>query len=321
LENRILKILIIFFAISTRTLLSQSDLTLYDYMNNPITHNPAYVGVTDKYFIKMSHSSQWLGFEGASHTEVFDFQMKFENQINALGLSIINDEFGAVRNLNIELNYGFHTKLSQDLDLVLGLKAGYNHLGVDYNQLNIFDPTESIYLDADLSEPLPIVGAGFYIADERFWFSASAPNFITNNIKDSNNVNIFRKRTHTYLSSGYIFYLNDSFDLRTQLLGQIVKGAPVGYMLDIALEYEQSFMFGIHSNPNSFMGINLGIDIAGNGRLTYGYNFSFNEISEYSNGNHFISFSYYFEGSRRKASNYRGYSSKKMKYKKSYVIR
>ena len=321
MDNKIFKILIIYLVLFTRTAFSQSDLTLYDYMNNPITHNPAYVGVTDKYFLKMSHSSQWLGFEGASHTEIFDFQMKFENQINALGVSIINDEFGAVKNLNFEVNYGFHTKLNPELDLVLGLKAGLNQLGIDYNMLNIFDPTESIYLEDDVSEPLPIVGAGFYLSNERFWFSASAPNLVSKNIKDANNVNIFRKRTHTYFSSGYIFYLNQAFDLRTQMLGQIVKGAPIGYVLDIALEYQQSFMFGIQTNPNSFMGFNLGIDLFGNGRLTYGYNFSFNELNEYTNGNHHISFSYFFEGSRRNISNYRGFNNRKMKYRKSYVIR
>ena len=33
---------------------SQSDLSLYDYLTNPITYNPAYTGITDSYFFKLS---------------------------------------------------------------------------------------------------------------------------------------------------------------------------------------------------------------------------------------------------------------------------
>ncbi len=300
---------------------SQSDLPLYDYLTNPTTYNPAYTGITDSYYFKLSHSTQWLGIDGASHTEILDFQKMFRNDKNAIGISIVNDEFGAVRNLNFELNYAFHTKLNYQTDLVLGLKAGYNKLGVDYNLLNIFDPTEAIYLHNDVAEPLPIIGAGFYVSNDRFWFSASAPNLISIKIKSDDSVALFRKRSHKYFNFGYYFFINNQFDLRTQVLGQIVKGAPLSYIVDLGFEYEQKFLVGIHSNPSSFVGFNFGINVLENGRISYGYNFSLNDLSDYTNGNHYISFSYFLQKSRGSISNYRGYSKGNILSRKPYIMR
>lgn len=301
---------------------SQSDLTLYDMMNNPITHNPAYAGVTDSYFFKLSHSSQWVGFEGAPKTQILDFQKKFENQKNALGVSIINDEFGAIRNTNIELNYAFHTNVSYSTELILGLKAGYNDLSVDYSLLNIYDPTESIYQQNNISEPLPLIGAGLYISNQEFWFATSVSNFIQKKIEDEDSEHIFRKRSHGYFNFGYLFYLSDSFDLRTQFLGQIVRGGPVDIIYNAEIEFEQKFSFSININPSSHAGIGMGFNFAGNGRIGYGYNLGVRDIGVYSNGNHFISFSYFIEGYRRGSfSNYRGYKNGKMFSRRPYMMR
>ena len=318
-------ILVVFIILANfRTGFAQFDLTLVDYLNNPAIHNPAYTGVTDSYFFKATYSSQWVGFDGAPNTQTIDLQHHFDNEKNALGVSILNDEFGAVRNTNIEINYAFHTRISNTSNLALGIKAGLNNLAVDYTLLDIYDPTEYIYQDSGITEPIPLIGIGLYYYLDKFWFSVSVPNLIQKNIQeldDDTFRNAYRQRSHGYFGFGYNFYLNNSFELRTQFLGQLSRGAPMGTLFNFDLEYEQKFGFGLHFDPSSLFGFSTGIDIYDNIRLSYGYNFSFNELNKYSSGNHNIGISYYIEGTRRSYKNYAGYSPGKMRNKKPYIMR
>ena len=304
--------------------LAQFDLTLVDYLNSPIMHNPAYVGVTDSYFFKATYSTQWVGFDGAPNTQTIDLQHHFNDEKNAVGISILNDEFGAIRNTNIEINYAFHTRISNTSQLALGIKAGLNNLAVDYNLLDIYDPTEYIYQDSGISEPIPLIGIGFYYYFDNFWLSVSVPNLIQKRIKELDEDifrDAYRQRSHGYFGFGYNFYINRSFELKTQFLGQISRGAPIGTLFNFDLEYDQKYSFGLHIDPSSLFGFSTGIDVYDKFRLSYGYNFSFNELNKYSNGNHNIGISYYIEGSRRSAGNAANYRPGHMRDRKPYIMR
>jgi type IX secretion system PorP/SprF family membrane protein len=145
---------------------AQSGIKLTDYYHNPIQYNPAYVGVSNGYFVKGTYTSQWLGFDDAPVTQTLDVQRRFSNNRYAAGLSILNDDFGAVKNFNIEANFGLHLRANENTGFVLGLKAGLNNFSIDYNRLNIYDPTEFVYSNGNLGETKPIIGAGFFFMVE-----------------------------------------------------------------------------------------------------------------------------------------------------------
>ena len=52
---------IIFIGTLSLTVNAQSGIKLTDYYHNPIQYNPAYVGVSNGYFVKGTYTSQWLG--------------------------------------------------------------------------------------------------------------------------------------------------------------------------------------------------------------------------------------------------------------------
>jgi len=305
------KIKILFILLfSITSAYSQFDLSLLDLHNNPVIHNPAYVGVSESYYFKSTYSTQWVGFEGAPKTQTLDIQYHFDDERHAFGISMINDEFGATKNSNIEANYAFHLNFNYETRMALGLKVGINNFQINYNLLNIYQPEEYVYQQSNITSNLPLVGIGFYVYQNNWFLAVSAPNLIRKNIEERSIFRDYlRKRPHAYVNFGYNFRLNNKFVLKTHVLSQLVSGAPLGILINTNVEYDEKFMFGLHVDPSSLIGASTSIEIFNNVRFSYAYNFSLNELASYSNGNH--NFGISFDLERRFWSNRRYFLEQK----------
>ena len=77
---KFLKYILVIFLIVNKSF-SQYELNLTDYYATPINYNPGYVGVTEGYYMKGYYSTQWIGFDGAPNTQLFEGHYKFNNKI------------------------------------------------------------------------------------------------------------------------------------------------------------------------------------------------------------------------------------------------
>ena len=286
------KLYILFTFIMFYNMNAQSGIKLTDYYFNPIQYNPAYAGSVNGFFTKATYTSQWLGFDDGPNTQTLDAQMRFSGGKYAAGISLLNDDFGAVRNFNLETNFALHLRAYEDLGFVLGLKAGLNNFSIDYNRLNIFDPTEFVYSSGNLVELNPIIGAGFYVFSDKWFFGMSVPNFLSQRLEDELNRDIYNKIPHFYSSAGYDFKLSDDILLKSQLLMQVVKGAPVSYLLTNKFMYKEKLGLGLHFQANALYGAFSNFKLKNGLAITYGYDMALSDLSEYSNGNHYFGLSY-----------------------------
>lgn len=285
---------VLFIALFSVSVQGQSGLKLTDYYNNPIQYNPAYVGVTAGFFGKATYSTQWLGFDDSPTTQTLDLQRRFNNERYATGISLLNDDFGAVNNFNIEGNFALHLNATDDIKFVLGLKAGLNVFSIDYNRLNIYNPQEFVYSNGNLSETKPLVGAGFYVYADNWFVSMSTPNLLEHRLEEESAREFYNKIPHFYTSIGYDFQLNSLILLKTQLIAQIVKGAPLGYLISSRMIYNNKFVIGAHFQPSSLIGFMLSYQINDTFVVNYGTDTAISKLSQYSNGNHSFGISYQF---------------------------
>lgn len=282
----------LFFIALISPLCSQSGIKLTDYYFNPIQYNPAYTGVTDGLFIKATHTSQWLGFDDAPTTQTFDAQSRFSRGRYAAGISILNDNFGAVRNLNFETNFALHLKADEDIGFALGLKAGLNNFSIDYARLNIFNPAEFVYSGGNLSELKPVIGAGFYLYSKNWFFGMSIPNFLSHRLEDELNRSIYNKLPHFYATTGFDLIINDDLLLKSQLLMQVVKGVPISLLVTNKFIYKDKFGIGLHFQPNALYGAFTNFKLSQEFQITYGYDAALSDLSQYATGNHYFGISY-----------------------------
>ncbi len=273
---------------------AQSGIKLTDYYHNPIQYNPAYVGVSKGYFVKGTYTSQWLGFDDAPVTQTLDVQRRLSNNRYAAGLTILNDDFGAVKNFNIEANFGLHLRATKNTGFVLGIKAGLNNFSIDYNRLNIYDPTEFVYSNGNLGESKPIIGAGFFLYGRKWFFGMSVPNIVSHRLEDELNRDIYNKIPHFYSTLGFDYDISTNLLLKTQVLIQTVEGAPVSALLTTRAKYRDKIGLGLQYQPKALYGAFINIRFRSEFTLTYGYDMAVSDLSQYANGNHYFGLSYKF---------------------------
>ena len=284
---------------------AQSGIKLTDYFFNPIQFNPAYVGTTNGYYVKGTYTSQWVGFDDAPVTQTLDIQKRFSDDRYAAGISLLNDDFGAVKNFNLESNFALHLRASYDIGFVLGLKAGFNNFSIDYNRLNIYDPNEIVYNQGNLSNMAPIIGAGFYLYSDYWFVSMSIPNFLKYRLEDEVNRSIYTKQPHFYTSAGYDFEINNQILLKSQILMQLVRGAPISTLFSSRLILEDTWGVGCHYQPGALFGVFASLKFDSEFSFNYGYDFATSGLSAYSSGNHFFTLSYKFGYDKRRVGRHR----------------
>jgi len=273
---------------------AQSGIKLTDYYHNPIQYNPAYVGASNGYFVKGTYTSQWLGFDDGPVTQTLDVQRRFSNNRYAAGLSILNDDFGAVKNFNLEANFGLHLRATEEIGFVLGLKAGFNNFSIDYNRLNIYEPSEYVYINGNLNETKPIIGAGFYFYGKKWFFGLSVPNLVSHRLEDEFNRDIYKKVPHFYSTIGFDSNISQDLLLKTQALIQLVDGAPISALFTSSAQYRNKIGVGLQYQPNALYGAFINIRFKSEFTLTYGYDMTFTNLSQYANANHYFGLSYKF---------------------------
>lgn len=274
------------------SLIAQSGLKLTDYYHNPVQFNPAYVGVTDGYYVKGFYTTQWLGIEGAPVTQTLDVQGLMDNERHAVGISILNDNFGAVQNFNFEANYALHLNLSETLKLALGLKVGLNNFAINYSLLDIYDETDLVYANGNLSETKPIIGAGFYLYEKNWFLGFGVPNIVQHRLKDDFQRFIYDKVPHFYSVLGYNIMLNRDWQLRNQAIFQSAKGAPLGMLFTSKLIYANTFGIGLNFQPKAAFGAITSYAFKNGFSVSYGYDVATSTFSNYNKGNHSLGLSF-----------------------------
>jgi type IX secretion system PorP/SprF family membrane protein len=271
---------------------AQSGLKLSDYYQNPIIYNPAYVGASSAIFVKGFYSTQWLGFDKAPTTQILDVQSLSRNERYGLGLSVLNDNFGAVQNFNLEANYALHLLLTDELKLALGLKVGQNKFSIDYSMLDIYDGTDDVYNNGNLSENKPVIGSGFYLSQKDWFFGVSIPNMLQHRLKDEFQRFVYGKIPHYYITGGYQFYPAQDWIVKSHVLTQMVKGAPLDILFSLQAHYKRTFMFGINAQPSGIFGAMVSARLNDDITFLYGYDIANTALGPYSYGNHSLGISW-----------------------------
>ena len=142
-------------------LYSQQDPVFNQYMNNLLTVQPAYAGMSG--YVNMTAMSriQWVGFDGAPVTSTFTIQGPFKKYNVGLGLSVITDRFGPVRQTGVYADYSFRVLLNDDQYVSFGIKGGFNRYEALLTDLSVHDPNDPVVAFDINKKYMPNFGVGF----------------------------------------------------------------------------------------------------------------------------------------------------------------
>lgn len=206
---------------------AQQDPQYTQYMYNMNVINPAYAGSFEGVAIGMLYRSQWVGLEGAPKTGTFAIHSPVGKKVG-LGLSLISDEIGPVRETNAYADFSYTLPMGADNKLAFGLKAGATFHDIGLGGLALTDSDDQLFQNID--EVTPNIGAGVYFyKPNKYYISLSMPNILNATHLDANGLNIGSETQHLFAAAGYVFDLSENFKLKPHGLLKTAFDAPLSF--------------------------------------------------------------------------------------------
>ena len=269
---------------SITTVFGQQDPQYTQYMYNMNVLNPAYAGSKGVPSIGMLGRTQWVGVEGAPRTFTLSGHAPMGRAVG-LGLSVIHDEIGPVKEDNVYADFSYTIFTSDVGRLAFGLKAGVTFL--DVRQTIMVDPDP---LNIPIHQTSPNFGAGVFYYNTNFYVGLSAPNFLeTKHLeKEGGIVSTASEKMHYFLTSGYVFDIADNLKLKPSTMIKATEGAPISVDLSLNLLVDEKIEVGLsHRIDDSISGI-VGFQVNNDFRVGYAYDYTTTRFGNFNSGTHEI---------------------------------
>jgi type IX secretion system PorP/SprF family membrane protein len=284
------------------TLTAQQDPQYTQYMYNTISVNPGYAGSRGALTIGGLHRSQWVGIEGAPMTQTLFIHSPVFNEKVGLGFSAVNDKIGPINQTFLYGDLAYHFKLTQNLKLGLGLKAGVNMFQPKIASLETAQANDPSFVNTTMRRTVaPNVGGGLYLHNDKFYFGISSPKMLQNKLRtgDSSQANILEKR-HMFVIAGMIIKASETVKIKPTLLVKATQGAPVSIDGTVEALFNDKWSVGLaHRWKESVSGL-FGINITQGFKAGFAYDFTLTKLQKYNSGSFEIMLMYDFFRTRDK---------------------
>ncbi|MGQ8338418.1 PorP/SprF family type IX secretion system membrane protein [Sunxiuqinia sp. A32] len=273
---------------------AQQDPLFSQYMNNPVSINPAYAGSKGMLNITTLARQQWVGIDGAPETLSLSVNSPFKVYNVGVGLSLIYDVIGPVKQTGLYADYAYHLEVSNKSKLSFGLKGGFNLY--DYNLLSLrgSENDELIALQGDRNMFLPNFGLGVFYYSDKHYLGLSAPKLIKNSLSDDKSTQnvINYEEIHYFLMGGMILGVSDFIKFKPSFITRFVSGSPFSAELSGAFIFHDKLLLGLMYRFEDSFGALFSIQLSPQLKIGYAYDGTHSRLGKYNSGTHEIMLSY-----------------------------
>lgn len=267
---------------------AQQEPMYSQYMFNGLILNPAYAGSSDGISASAVYRNQWVNIEGAPVTQTLSVHAPFKNDNVGLGFSIVNDKIGVTNNLSFNGMYAFRIKTDRGV-IAMGLQAGLIRHHADYTNVQTNpqgNPDENF---SDVQNFLMFnFGNGFYYYTDKFYAGLSVPNLFRTKITGGGDDAAYYPESsrHYFLTTGYVFTLNENVKLKPSTLVRVAEGAPVQFDINTNVWLHNFIGLGAsYRSGNTMVGM-LEVQVSKQFRIGYAYDHPVSDISRYTANTH-----------------------------------
>jgi len=267
------------------TSFAQQDPQYTQYMYNQAVINPAYAGSKENLSIVALYRDQWSGFDGAPKT----FTLSGHSPIGertGLGLSVISDQHGPVKENNIYADFSYKFNVSETTKLALGIKGGVTLHDIALNSgTTTAIPGDPLFAN-DVSSATPNAGIGAFLYSEKYYVGLSMPNMLKSVHLDENGKKYGSDIQHYFLTAGYVFQITDNTKFKPSFLVKSSFDAPVSFDVNANFLFFDKFEIGAsYRNEDSVSGL-VGFAFSDSIRIGYAYDHVLTDISEAAAASH-----------------------------------
>ena len=271
----------------TLSIKAQQDPQFSQNMFNILSVNPAFAGADKDIFVSVINRQQWIGFENAPVTTVFNISspIRFMGADHGVGLTILSDKLGFEKNTGMRFSYAYQKKLSKG-SLNIGLSFGFqnNSLKGDWfvpEGDGFTSPEDDLgAASVDDSKLVFDLGLGFYYKTDNFYVGTSVSHLNKPNIGYNENIETYLAR-HYYAMAGYRYDLNESWEILPSIF---YKTDAVVSQFDINtnIRYNKKIWGGVSYRVDDAIVGMLGVLFKNGIQIGYAYDISTSKIARES---------------------------------------
>ncbi|MCC7050663.1 MAG: type IX secretion system membrane protein PorP/SprF [Bacteroidia bacterium] len=256
------------------------------YMFNHFSINPAYCGSKQTLNLNTVQRYQWLNFsDGAPRSQMVNVQYSNKQRKVGLGLSLMNDQIGASQNQSALFTYAYHLKMPVGR-LAMGVRAGVQSLGVDFNKVHYEDKADT-YTGTMVRRIAPTGDFGLYYYTSDFYTSLALNNMWGARLTSFRNAaNFTRLYPHLFFTAGKAFVVNPDLIINPSIMVKKVQAAPLTIDLNCNFRIGERFWTGLSYREKSSVVILAQIGITDRLRFGYSYDIGVNGIGTVSGATH-----------------------------------
>jgi type IX secretion system PorP/SprF family membrane protein len=281
---------------------SQQDPQFSMNMFNHMATNPGAAGSNDRICATALIREQWMGIPGNPSTKVFNINApltQFEAVPSAVGLTIITDNIGYFKDLELNLTYAYLMKIGRG-KLGLGVNLGFYNKAIDGEEFQGPDPSSDPHADPlvpnDESALAIDFAFGAYYRSDKFYMGLSSTH-LNEPTLDLSKAKVYLTR-HYYFTAGYNIQLpNPLFQLIPSTFIQY-DGVTSQMNFNVNLLYDNKFWGGASYRPGDAYTALAGLELVNGIKFGIAYDFTTTDIGTYSSGAFEAIIGYCFQVSR-----------------------
>ncbi len=233
---------------------AQQDPLYAQYLLNPASVNPAWVGLNNDVGVMVGYRTQWTSFEGQPQTFNVAANASLLNNTAGAGIVMVNDRIGNISNMETNAQFAYRLDLDA-MVLSFGMQAGFQTFDTDYAALKVLDPGDDAFVGGARGSRMNI-GAGAVLRNENFAIGISVPRLMPSTFGEgAQSFELYNQ--HFYLTAAYVHYVNEHLRFRPSLLLRGVKGAPASMDVAASFHINNRHTFGIFTRNFGSYGLML----------------------------------------------------------------
>ena len=275
------------------------------YMLNGFLINPAVAGSEGYTAVNLTAREQWIGFQDAPGTYALSIQTRilrnsfiaksssikkkqtYSSRSGKVGVGgyIFSDRNGAIERTGLKASYAYHLFFGNS-QLSLGLSLTAFQLRLNADKINLDDPNDNMWINANGSAFIPDADLGIYFDTPNYYVGFSADQLLESVIKlGGTGYDQYRLERNYYIIGGYDIGLSELLVLTPSTLIKMSEAGAFQTDISAKIYYDQTYWGGLTYRTGNALIIMVGISLD---KLVFGYAFdiSMSSIMKQSFGTH-----------------------------------
>lgn len=275
------------------------QLGLYtQFLTNDYVINPAVAGTRNYFLAQSNNRYQWVGLNDAPRTYVFNVNGPIGKKVG-VGAYVFNDIVGPTRRFGTQASYAYHLKINEKYTLSMGLSGGFQQFAIDAAKITTKETGDIASSNGFQSVIIPDAAFGIHLYTDKFYFSASAAQILSNRVQffDNYKNTPAQLSEHYFVMAGYKIKAGEVITITPAALAKFVNPVPLQLEAVLKIEYKDiiwiapSYRYSAVAQKGYIgesIGAIVGLQLQDNIQFAYSYDYPFSTLNNFSTGTHEI---------------------------------